>query len=136
MSFFVVAAVAVVVFFWVKATRQARRDWLKKVELPGRWLAEDGDADYRAELSLQGGLDAGEFLLQRDGQSWRGQWRLQGHTLTLSGEGREQTLDLHFFSPGSIGLEDEQGKRRLYNKLADNVVQLRGGAGPSQKFKD
>ena len=85
---------------------------------------------------MLGGLDAGEFVLQRDEQSWRGQWRLQGHTLTLSGEGRTQALDLHFFSPGSIGLEDDQGTRRLYNKLADNVVQLRGGAGPSHKFND
>ncbi len=135
MSFFVVIAVAVVVFWWVKSARQARQDWLKKIDLPGRWLATDNESDYNAELTLHGGLDAGEFVLVRDDNSWRGSWRLQGHTLTLSGEGREQALDLHFFNPGSIGLEDESGVRRLYQKLADNVVPLRGSGGSSQQFK-
>ena len=129
MSVVMVMVVALGVFFYVKGTRAARQKWLQKIDLPGQWQAEyemsDGGATRKQTLSLQGKLDAGNFVLQADENSWRGQWQLRGHILHLQGEGRAQKLDLHFFGPGSIGLEDTKGVRRLYTRELNNVVPLR-----------
>jgi hypothetical protein len=126
MSLVVVVAVTFVVFLYVRMNRQARQNWLAQLDLPGRWQADAGEQESDAlELTLHGGLDRGEFVLQQGEQPWRGQWRLLGHTLTLSGDGREQAFDLHLFKPGNIGLEDDQGERHVLFKAADNVVPLR-----------
>ena len=132
MSLLVVLGVSLLVFLFVKSTRQARGAWLAKLDLPGNWLADNADVDRR-RLTLQGGLDAGEFLLtDQDDVSWRGAWRLQGHMLLLEGAGREERYDLHFFKPGNIGLEDAGGVRHLFSKEATNVIALRTGRKSSQ----
>jgi hypothetical protein len=122
-SLLVVLGVSLLVFLYVKSTRQARSAWLAKLDLPGNWHADNADADRR-RLTLQGRLDAGEFVLIDHGDSWRGAWRLQGHTLFLHGAGREQRYDLHFFKPGNIGLEEDGGVRHLFSKEATNVIAL------------
>lgn len=131
MSLIVVVAVSVLVFLYVRTSRRARQAWLEKLDLPGRWrCGQDtpdgtGADDGAVELLLQGKADSGAFVLQEGQTAWRGEWRLVGHVLHLTGAGREQHLDLHYFKPGSIGLENEEGVRRLYNKATTNVVPLR-----------
>lgn len=127
MSLLVVLAVAFIVFLYVRMTRKARREWLQKLDLPGRWLADSGNenTDSITELMLTGQLDGGEYVLQQGGAVQRGQWRLAGHTLTMSGDGSSQSFDLHLFKAGNIGLEDASGARHVLLKAADNVVALR-----------
>ncbi|XOV85058.1 MAG: hypothetical protein ACFHXK_08010 [bacterium] len=137
MSVVMVVVVALGAFFYIKGTRAARLKWLRKIDLPGQWQAEyettDEGSPRKQTLSLQGKLDAGHFVLQADNNSWRGQWQLRGHMLHLQGEGRTQKLDLHYFGPGSIGLEDTTGVRRLYTRELNNVVPLRGPDTPNQR---
>ena len=121
MSFVVVLIVAGAVFLYVRATRQARAAWIERIDLPGRWQWQGGDA----ELVLRGSGAAGEFELSEDGRIWRGAWRLRGHALLLAGDERQELLDLHFVKPGTIGLEDTTGVRRLFAKVSTNVVPLR-----------
>ena len=135
MSLLVVVAVAFVVFLYVRTTRQARRDWLVKLDLPGRWLTDDpAEGAPAMELTLHGELDGGEYVLRSssaegDEQTRQGHWRLSGHTLTLTEAGAEQNFDLHLFKPGSIGLEGADGRRQVLVKAADNVVPLRARSG-------
>jgi len=124
-SFLVLAGVSLIAFLYVRTTRQARQAWLAKIDLPGNWLcAGEAEGENETNLALLGGGDAGDFVRLYQGDKWRGQWRLHGHTLILQGEGKNQSFGLHFFKPGSIGLEDSAGKRLIYAKLASNVVSL------------
>lgn len=121
MSFLVVVGVAVLVFFYIRGTRQARLAWLQKLDLPGTWNGDDGQ---QRQLKLLGRLDEGEFEYSTLDEQWRGRWQLRGHTLTLQGQNRAQAFDLHLFKPGNIGLADTNGARKLYTKQASNVVSL------------
>lgn len=127
MSLVVVLALIAGVFLYFKAMRSARQAWLVKLDLPGRWRSQPKDAADEEELMLQGSLDHGEFVQTQAQGTWRGEWRLEGHILHLRGAGRSQALDLHYFKPGSIGLEHAQraGSRQLYTKMSTNVVPLR-----------
>lgn len=129
MSLLVVVAIGFVVYLYVRMNRQARQNWLQKLDLPGRWLTEDGDEGHSLELTLNGDLDAGNFALQEADKQRRGTWRLVGHTLTLTSNQAEQAFDLHLFKPGNIGLEAAQGERHILHKAADNVVPLRNTSG-------
>jgi hypothetical protein len=126
MSLLVVIGVSLAVFLYVRSTRRARRIWLRKLDLPGRWCLQTqaSQADTSRELTLHGELDHGDFVYQVDGTRQSGQWRLTGHMLTLTGERATQTFDLHFFKAGNIGLEDNSGARLVFNKLGSNVVPL------------
>jgi hypothetical protein len=133
MPLLVVLAVSVVVFMYVRFTRLSRQAWLTKLDLPGRWRRQTGDEaaeEVEQELLLQGKKDRGEFVLTDGNGVWRGQWQLIGHTLHLRGAGRQRALDLHYFKPGNIGLENETGVRELYSKATTNVVPLRSKSGP------
>ncbi len=121
MSFVVVLIVAGAVFLYLRATRQARAAWIERIDLPGRWQWQGGDA----ELVIHGKGSNGQFELNENGQTWRGSWRLRGHALLLASDDRQELLDLHFVKPGSIGLEDTTGVRRLFAKVSTNVVPLR-----------
>ena len=127
MSLVVVLALIAGVFLYFKAMRSARQAWLVKLDLPGRWRRQHDDAGREEELVLHGALDHGEFVQTQGQSSWRGEWQLEGHVLHLHGAGRSQALELHYFKPGSIGLEPAQrpGSRQLYTKLSTNVVPLR-----------
>ena len=131
MSLLVVVAIAFVVFLYVRMNRQARQNWLEKLDLPGRWLADSAEQSDALELTLSGALDRGNYALQRGDVIHRGTWRLVGHTLTLSGDDAEQVFDLHLFKQGHIGLEEADGVRHVLHKAADNVVPLRNTSGSS-----
>ena len=126
MAFVVVVLVAVLAFFYVRSARRARQEWIRKLNLPGDWRWRDGDAVLR----LAGRLDGGRFELNESGQVWRGDWSLTGNEMVLSGGERLERMDLHLFTPGRIGLEDERGVRRVFDRDAGNVVPLRIGDGP------
>ena len=123
MPLLVVIAVAFVVFLYVRMTRRARREWLQRLDLPGRWQADADNEDTNdiAELTLTGGLDSGGYVLRQGETTTRGDWRLAGHTLTLRDDGGEQVFDLHFFKAGNIGLEDAAGVRHLLFKAIVRV---------------
>lgn len=137
MPLLVVLAVSVVVFMYVRFTRQSRQAWLVKLDLPGRWRRSPNNdsANGEQELLLQGKVDRGEFVLQTGDVAWRGQWQLVGHTLHLRGAGKSQSLDLQYFKPGSIGLQNEAGVRQLYTKASTNVVPLRAKSDPVSRLK-
>ena len=129
MSFAVVAFVAFAVFLYVRANRRHRAQWLKKLDLVGRWRLEDG----QAELVLKGSLDGGEFSYSAPAgdkavtRESLGLWEVRGNRLTLRTRETTQTMDLYLFKPGQIGLEESGGQRFVYSKVPDNVVPLRRG---------
>lgn len=128
MSFVVVLVVATLVFFYVSSTRKARRQWLGKLDLPGRWHWQQGNG----VLVLTGQAGKGEFEFRDQGVVKRGRWQVHGHFLHLAHikeDSRpvnlEEKFDLHFFKPGNIGLEDGDGIRRVFVKETSNVVPLK-----------
>ena len=121
MPLVIVVVVALLVFAYVRAKRKARQAWLLRLDLPGLWHWQQGDG----QLALSGGLDAGSFLRREGGHESSGRWSLEGDKVVLAGQDYMQALDLHFFKPGNIGLEDEQGQRRIYVKETSNVVPLK-----------
>jgi len=127
MSMLVLIAVAAVVFLYVRATKQARREWLTRLDLPGRWNADiSGEQTEPWALTLHGSVDGGDFVLREGARESRGKWQMVGHTLTLRGSSVAQSFDLHYFKAGSIGLRDAAGMRRILTKGTDNVVRLHG----------
>ncbi len=129
MSFLVVILVTAGVYFYVRSTRVARQNWLRKLDLPGRWQLQSDAAD-EGELILNGGLDKGDYTRLFAGKREQGRWQLNGHTLTFEGGAKSQSFDLHFFKTGQIGLEDPNGIRRIYSKQATNIIPLRSGSEP------
>ena len=134
----VVGVVALGIFLYLRSTKLAKDNWLKKLDLPGLWHWQDG----KATLTLTGGLDRGRFVAREqhtdggEGQDLpgsnedrsrvvEGEWQLNGHRLELRAPGYHQVLDLTLYQPGSIGLEDETGSRRAYTKESTNVVPLK-----------
>ena len=133
MQMVVVAFVAICIFLYMRSKHLARRRWLQRLDLPGLWHWQDG----KATLTLTGGYERGRFTAvelaeerdEREGsvgepREIEGEWSLSGHHLTLTAPGYAQTLELTLYQPGSIGLEDETGVRRAYQKEASNVVPL------------
>jgi hypothetical protein len=127
----VVAFVAMCIYFYMRSKHLAKVGWLKRLDLPGVWQWQDGEA----ALILSGSNDQGTFVategtadsLANAQKTVRGEWRLVGHELTLAASGFNQTLEVTLYQPGSIGLEDESGVRRAYAKESKNVVPLRKG---------
>lgn len=122
-SLVLVILVAAGAFGWVRATRQNRRRWLARLDLPGVWLWQDHDG----ELELAGDTDRGRYRLRDESTEERGTWRLDGHALVLEAEptGTVVTLDLRLFREGTIGLHGPGRERRIYVKKRANVVPLR-----------
>ena len=54
----VVGLVALGIFLYLRSTKLAKDNWLKKLDLPGLWHWQDG----KATLTLTGGLDRGRFV--------------------------------------------------------------------------
>ena len=133
MQMVVVAFVAICIFLYIRSKHLARRRWLQRLDLPGLWHWQDG----KATLTLTGGYERGRFTAVELGKGHdetedsvgerreiEGEWLLSGHQLQLKAPGYAQTLDLTLYQPGSIGLEDETGVRRAYQKEVSNVVPL------------
>ena len=119
--------VALVVWRWVRSTQRARAEWLRAVNLIGRWerRAAEGNGEARS-LTFTGDLAAGQYA-GKDGETVeKGDWLLRGHTLTLSPEaGASTEFDLRLFQPGKIGLDGPGREREIYVRSSDNVIPLR-----------
>ena len=122
MSLIVVLLISGLVLFYLRATRNRRLDWLRKLQLVGTWLGQD-----ETILRLAGRLDKGTYELIEKEHRTAGNWRLVGHTMFLENSGIEVSYDVRLFRPGSIGLTDSSGSGRVYEKKNDNVVSLNRG---------
>ena len=117
MSLVVVLLVSGLVLFYLRASRNRRLGWLRRLQLVGTWVSQD-----ETVLRLAGSLDGGRYELVREAVRATGNWRLVGHTLYLEESGQEVSYDLRLFRPGNIGLTDSSGVGRIYEKENDNVV--------------
>lgn len=127
MFYFVVLGVAaLVVVCWAQATKRARGEWLRTLNLSGRWERQPGGGNGAVRsLAFTGDLVAGRYEA-KDGETvCRGDWRLRGHTLTLApADGPESDFDLRLFGPGEIGLDGPGREREIYRRSSDNVIPL------------
>ncbi len=121
MSLVIVLLVTAAVVVYVRASKKARQSWLARLDLPGHWHWEQGDG----QLALSGQMQKGEFVRRDEGGESSGDWLIRGDSLVLRGQDYVQILTIHFFKPGNIGLEDEDGQRRIYIKESSNVVPLK-----------
>ena len=130
-----VITVALVTAFWMRSARRRRLEWLRSLNLVGKWELDaapaNGSPALRRWLTLSGDLAGGTYVA-RDGEvTQRGNWRLRGHTLHLEpteGDGAVTTpasYELRLFDTGKIGLDGPGRKRELYVKRESNVIPLR-----------
>lgn len=119
-SLLLALAVAAMVAVWVRGARRSRQAWLKKLNLPGRWLCAEG------ELALEGQLNGGRYRLREGAREEQGRWVLEGGDLVLSSDrsAKPRRYDLRFFNGGKIGLDGPGLARRIYQRALDNVVHL------------
>ncbi len=121
----VVCAVAIVAMLWIRATRRSRTDWLRRLNLPGTWIAErEGGA---ATLELSGGIDGGEYTETVGAQSEQGSWRIVGQAVEFRSVRGESVCELRVFEEGRIGLDGPGRERQVYRRQQSNVVPLRSG---------
>ena len=123
----ILGTVALVVLRWVRATKRARIEWLRVVNLIGRWERQPGDGNGEARsITFTGDLASGKYAAKDGDAVEQGDWVLRGHMLTLSpGEGDAAEFDLRLFQPGKIGLDGPGREREIYVRSSDNVIPLR-----------
>ena len=117
MSIVVVILVTGLVLFYLRASRNRRLNWLRRLQLVGTWKGKEGQI-----LSLSGRLDKGTFEWLHEETAYSGTWRLVGHTLFLRENGLEELYDVRLFQPGSIGLTDVKGTGQVFEKENDNII--------------
>ncbi len=127
--------VAAVTAFWMRSARRRRLDWLRALNLVGKWELDaaptNGSPALRRWLTLSGDLAGGTYVARDAEVTQRGNWRLRGHTLYLEpteGDGAVTTpasYELRLFDKGKIGLDGPGRAREVYVKRESNVVPLR-----------
>ena len=117
MSIVVVILVAGLVLFYLRASRNRRLNWQRRLQLAGTWKGQDDQI-----LRLSGRLDKGNFEWLEGGERSSGTWRLVGNTLFLRDSGVEEPYDIRLFQPGTIGLTDAKGIGQIFEKENDNVI--------------
>ena len=117
MSIVVVILVAGLVLFYIRASRNRRLNWQRRLQLAGTWKGQDDQI-----LRLSGRLDKGNFEWLEGGERSSGTWRLVGNTLFLRDSGVEEPYDIRLFQPGTIGLTDAKGIGQIFEKENDNVI--------------
>ena len=133
MPWLVLLGVGALVFAWARSARRARAEWLRTLNMLGKWEIESRASGIETPprtLTLTGTLSTGTYVA-RDGDAIeRGDWRLNGHTLTLAAtEGRNagegpKRYDLRLFEAGRIGIDGPGRQREIYSKRESNVVPL------------
>ena len=120
-SLLLAAAVAAIVFIWLRGAHRNRLAWLKKLNLPGRWRSDSGT------LTLDGDMDGGRYRLAEGAGREQGQWSLNGNQLLLAPDSGEASkrFDLRYFAPGEIGIDGPGLGARIYRRESDNVVPLK-----------
>ena len=106
---------------WMASVRRARRAWLKRLNLPGRWLGG------RVTLTFFGSLDSGEYQLAEPGRQEQGVWRLAGDQLLLlaAGDNASRRYRLRLFDAGKIEFRGDGLPHARFSREADNIVYLR-----------
>ena len=117
MSIVVITLVAGLVLFYLRASRNRRLNWQRRLQLTGTWKGQDDQI-----LRLSGRLDKGSFEWLEGGERSSGTWRLVGNTLFLRDSGVEEPYDIRLFQPGTIGLTDAKGIGQIFEKENDNVI--------------
>ena len=120
-SLLIVVVVTVIAVIWIRGVRRNRLVWLKRLSLPGRWRCEEG------ELALEGELNGGRYGLKDSAREESGRWLLEGNDLLLISDkaAGPRRYELRYFGPGKIGVDGPGLPRRLYERIADNIVTLR-----------
>ncbi len=115
------SSITLIASAWLRLARQTRLAWLNKLNLPGQWRSPSGG------LRFDGDIGGGQYLLTEGGKRERGSWTLQGHDLILTREGGNapRRYDLRLFKPGQIGLDGPGLVQRIYERQADNVVEMK-----------
>ena len=112
---------------WMRAAKRARSEWLRQLNLVGRWerASVSGNGVVRS-LTFKGDFASGEYMAEEGDTEERGTWRLRGHTLTLAPErGQPGDFDLRLFANAKIGLDGPGREREIYLRTSDNVIPLR-----------
>ena len=117
MSIVVVILVAGLVLFYLRASRNRRLNWQRRLQIAGTWKGQDDQI-----LRLSGRLDKGNFEWLEGGERSSGTWRLVGNTLFLRDSGVEEPYDIRLFQPGTIGLTDAKGIGQIFEKENDYVI--------------
>ena len=135
-----VITVAGVTAFWMRGARRRRVEWLRSLNLVGKWELDAAPNNGsptpsrptpRRGLTLSGDLAGGTYVARDGDVIQRGNWRLRGHTLHLEpteGDGPVTTpasYELRLFDKGKIGLDGPGRTREVYVKRESNVIPLR-----------
>ena len=130
-----VITVAAVTVFWMRGARRRRNEWLRALNLLGKWeldvVPTNGNPATRRGLTLSGELAGGTYVARDGDVIQRGNWRLRGHTLYLEpteGDGAvtsPASYELRLFDKGKIGLDGPGRTREVYVKRESNVIPLR-----------
>lgn len=129
-----ILAVVVMASLWMRSASRKRQDWLRALNLPGKWEldpppAANGGTPETKSLTLSGELAGGTYVAREGDAIHRGKWRLRGHSLGLEPtEGRADApaqYDLRLFEKGKIGLDGPGREREVYVKRDSNVIPLR-----------
>ena len=120
-SLLIVVVVIALAVIWIRGARRNRLVGLTKLNLPGRWRCEEG------ELALEGRLNGGRYRLKDGAREEAGRWLLEGNDLLLISDkaAGQRRYELRYFSPGKVGVDGPGLARRVYERIADNVVTLR-----------
>ena len=132
--FWLLLAIVGIVLLWWHRTRQARATWLRSLDLVGKWELQTGestaDAQPQRSLTLSGTLAGGSYAARDGDIVQRGDWRLNGNTLTLApteGDSESSLLqryELRLFGNGKIGIDGPGRQREIYVKREGNVIPL------------
>lgn len=118
---------AIIVFLWVRHTREARRNWVDKLNLVGTWEPDTSvSAKTPVLLSLSGQTDRGDYELRFSDRVERGIWTIVRSTLVLTNEqGQDHAYELRLFETGKIGLDGPNINQQVLVKRVENIVPLR-----------
>lgn len=132
----VIVGAGALALWWMRSVKRDRDNWLKSLNLLGKWELErqqgsaPANAPVHRSLTLSGTLAAGTYVARTGDAIERGEWRLAGHTLTLTPtEGKVPTAgpkryELRLFEAGRIGIDGPGRKREVYVKREGNVIPL------------
>lgn len=118
---------AIIVFLWVRHTREARRKWVDKLHLPGTWEPDSSvSTNPPVLLSLTGQSDRGDYELRFSDRVERGIWVIVRSNLVLTNEqGQDHSYEIRFFETGKIGLDGPNINQQVLVKRVENIVPLR-----------
>lgn len=122
-----IVLVVVIVAAWAKHTRDARKQWIKDLDLMGTWDLDTSEIDEPAtSIRFTGNLDHGDFVLDSAGDEISGTWRLAGTSLILTNEeSKDSEYEVRYFEQGAIGIDGPDREKQVFRKRVENIIPLR-----------